>query len=61
MTEQVKPRDAFVLDATQRALLRKRFEQAVRRARRRRSAGVLAAITVPVLSLIHISEPTRPY
>ena len=48
MTERVKPRDAFGLDAAQRALLRKRFEQAVRRARRRRASGVLAAITVQV-------------
>ena len=41
-------RPSFGLDAASRALLRKRMEQAVRRARRRRSAGVLAAITVPV-------------
>ncbi len=48
MSQQVQPRDAFALDAKQRALLRKRFEQAVRRARKRRSEGVLAAVTVPV-------------
>jgi isochorismate synthase len=36
------------LGASDRARLRKRFEQAVRRSRRRGSRGVLAALTVPV-------------
>jgi salicylate biosynthesis isochorismate synthase/menaquinone-specific isochorismate synthase len=36
------------LDSAERGMLRKRLEQAVRRARRRRSQGVLAALTVPV-------------
>ncbi len=48
MSEQVIRRDAFELGAAERALLRKRIEQAVRRARRRRSEGVLAALTVRV-------------
>src|SRR5204863_145146 len=48
MSDEVASRPAFGLAPDERALLRKRFEQAVRRARRRRSAGVLAAITVPV-------------
>lgn len=37
-----------MLGAGERAVLRKRLEQAVRRARRGRSNGVLAALTVPV-------------
>jgi len=46
--EEVAPRPAFGLGDDERALLRKRFEQAVRRARRRRSEGVLAALTLAV-------------
>ncbi|MEA2217534.1 MAG: menaquinone-specific isochorismate synthase [Solirubrobacteraceae bacterium] len=38
----------LALTSQQRALLRKRLEQAVRRARKGRAAGVLAALTVPV-------------
>ena len=48
MSGEVAARDAFALGAGERAVLRKRLEQAVRRARRRRSEGVLAALTMPV-------------
>jgi isochorismate synthase len=48
MREEVAASGAFELAAAQRSLLRKRLEQAVRRARRRRSEGVLAALTVQV-------------
>ena len=40
--------DVHVLSGAERRRLRKRLEQAVRRARRRGATGVLAALTVPV-------------
>jgi isochorismate synthase len=52
MSDEVAAREGRgalrVLDDRERGLLHKRLEQAVRRARRGRSRGVLAAITVPV-------------
>ena len=48
MSEEVAARPVFGLGPAERALLRKRLEQAVRRARRRRSQGVLAGLTVPL-------------
>jgi salicylate biosynthesis isochorismate synthase/menaquinone-specific isochorismate synthase len=48
MSREVAARGAFGLATGERALLHRRFEQAIRRARRRRSEGVLAALTVPV-------------
>ncbi|HUR83937.1 MAG TPA: isochorismate synthase [Solirubrobacteraceae bacterium] len=41
-------RDVHVLSSVERRRLRKRFEQAIRRARRRGGTGVLAALTVQV-------------
>ncbi len=49
MSEEVAARDLFALGAPDRALLVKRLEQAIRRARRRRAThGVLAGLTVAV-------------
>ena len=69
MSEEVAAREhPFALGASDRAVLLERLEQAVRRSRRRRSQGVLAALTVAVArdvdpaAVAHLSRrPGEPW